>query len=299
MKVGVLSFSYHGSPLFQKEYDRFGSFNVNLGDNVQSLAVRYALNRLGITQDRIVSIDRDTLPSYNGHPVAVILNGCFKSRCFPIPNNVSPIFLGFEAKAPVIAEFAEHLRTFGPIGCRDPATARACRENGIEAYVSGCFSLSLPRRKELPENPLTYIVFGDGAGALPVQMLCDAPKELLVGARMVYQRMPLHTWPLETQDLKNAERTTEALLEAYRQNAGLVITPLHHAAAPCLAMGIPVLILRRGTSSRFGFLETLTKIYYENKPEPLGWDVRPVDLSNVREKQENLLRNELQIKGLI
>ena len=77
MKVGVLGFGYAGFDSFKEQLDRTGHYTVNLGDNAQTIAARALLLKLGVRAEDIITVDRDTLPSYDGEPVALIMNGVF------------------------------------------------------------------------------------------------------------------------------------------------------------------------------------------------------------------------------
>ena len=46
-------------------------------------------------------------------------------------------------------EFSEYFKAHEPIGCRSPATAKAFMNIGVEAYFSGCLTLTLrlPKRE--------------------------------------------------------------------------------------------------------------------------------------------------------
>ena len=92
MKFGYLEFRYGkrtGGP------QESASLSINIGDNIQSLAVRNLFHRIGIPESEVVGVDRDDLPGYRGGPVRLLMNGCFYQRCFPLPETITPVFFGF------------------------------------------------------------------------------------------------------------------------------------------------------------------------------------------------------------
>ena len=68
-KIGILEFRYQNFKGLAQQFRDHGSYSVNIGDYVQSRAVRSLLERQGVPSSEIVKINRDTLPSYDGGPV--------------------------------------------------------------------------------------------------------------------------------------------------------------------------------------------------------------------------------------
>lgn len=221
---------------------------------MQTLAARQFLARRGVPAEDVISVNRDQLSEYDGEPVMLVMNACFYNWCFPIPPQVIPVFTGFQAGASVISRNATMLNGHGPIGCRDDATRDRLLHLGIEAYTTGCLTLTLPARTTLPVAGKPYLIHGAGAGAFPLDALQSFPRDLLAQAVMVFQRATCTRFPLSTDDMAGAETRAAALLKEYRDNASLVITSLHHAATPCHASGIPVIICRKTDDDRFSFL---------------------------------------------
>ncbi len=298
MKIGVLTFGYENFEGFEKEHKRTGLFDINIGDNMQSLAARSLLRSLGVPDDDIISINRDTLSQYSGPPVALVMNAVFPAHSFPIPEQVKPVFVGFFATEKVVAENCEYLRKHGPIGCRDLNQCQVLARHGIEAEVTGCLTLGFPQRESPPAVPKMFVIYGSGVGGLQANALRFAPDALLQSAEFVYQRWPAAHFPLMEEDRIAAERQAERLLERYRQQATLVLTPLHHAAAPCMALGIPVIMVREKTGGRFSYLKRLTHIYTPGEVEQINWAPPPVDLGPAKTILSNALKSRLAAAGI-
>jgi hypothetical protein len=177
VKIGVPGFGYEHFDHFTREVAEQGFFTANLGDNIQTIALRRLLQRLGVPASRVIEVNRDTLAQYDGEPVALILNGAFMRWSFPTPAQVKPVFLGFSQ--------------------RDEHTA------------------------------------------------------------------------------------------------SLVVTSLHHAAARCLAMGIPVVLCRERADSRFSFLRRLLRPHLGPDFDTINWHPAPVDLTAVRAEQTRWLAERL------
>ncbi|HVI27475.1 polysaccharide pyruvyl transferase family protein [Hansschlegelia sp.] len=298
MKYGVLTFSYANFAGFARAMKRNGVYSINLGDFMQTLATRSVYRRLGVADADVIAVDRDTIAGYSGPPVVLPMNGCFYDWCFPLPETITPLFVGFQARAGVIDRFHEYLARFQPIGCRDAATARALRSHGVQAYVTGCLTLALPPREAQPEERKTLVVYGAKAGRLPSELLPFAPRELFADLGFVSQRKHVHRFPLDEAGRADAERHAAHLLRTYRKSASLVITPLHHAATPCIASGVPVVIARAIDDSRFSFLRSLLPVYLPEDFGRIDWSPRPVDVEPVRARLIEEVRRGLNRIGM-
>ena len=214
---------------------------VNIGDEIQAVAARRFLPRI----DRL--IPREALSRDPGGPVRLILNGWFMhdARAWPPHPLIDPLPVSIHLSrrrptrrrfwAPVpartmlgpagIACFKAH----GPVGARDPATLRLLNAKGIDAYHSGCLSLTLPG---------SAVPRGDRVVA------CDLPAELLAALASRTRKPPLtvsHVQPAAGAHAARMNRA-EALLDCYA-GAKAVVTSRLHCALPCLALGTPVLFI--------------------------------------------------------
>ncbi|MCI4644044.1 MAG: polysaccharide pyruvyl transferase family protein [Hyphomonadaceae bacterium] len=296
-KYGVLTFGYSNFANFEAQHRETGVYDINLGDNMQTIAARQLLRRAGIAPENIIGIDRDTLSTYSGPPVNLVMNGVFFEHCFPIPPSIRPIFIGFNARQPTILANQDYLRAHQPIGCRDEVTCAQLQELGIDAYVTGCVTLSISRRSEKPENGRLFIIVGSGAGRLPGQVLPHIPQHLLRRAEIIYQRMPMPRYPMDRKDIRDAERCARKLLNTYKEQASLVLTPLHHAAAPCMAAGIPVVLVREDDNPRFSYLKKLIPVYQPDEFAHIDWEPGQPDIASIRSNQLDLLKAAISERG--
>jgi hypothetical protein len=283
MKCGVLTFSYANFPKFKRSLEKVGHYTVNLGDNAQTIAARALFRGLGIDDRDIVDVDRDTIASYRGERVAVLMNAVFGKDCFPLSEDIAPIFVGYAGPPDVVAGNADYLRRHQPIGCRDRHTAEQLTKLGVEAYVSGCVTLTFPRRAEAPPGPKLFVVYGSGAGRLPDGVLRHAPPELLQTAELLFHRLPVHEIPLSAGLRRFAEAYELSIMERLSAQASLVATPLHHVAAPCMARGIPVVIARVNSDRRFSYLQDLTPVYTQETLEHIDWAPASPDVGPIAE----------------
>ncbi|CAN5376591.1 hypothetical protein BH10PSE1_BH10PSE1_11220 [soil metagenome] len=281
MNVAALGFGYAGFDHFEEALERTGFYTSNLGDNAQTIAARKLFERLGFPASRIGTVDRDTLPAYSGPPTALLMNGVFLTWTLPAPPHITPIFLGFMAHEDVIVMHLDWLGGHAPIGCRDPTTAEIFMRHGVEAFVSGCVTLTLQPRTETPPHEKLLVVYGSGAGDLPATVLKHIPHHLLDVAEFIPHRLQEHEYPLSSAKQAFNERYEAHLLDRYRNEASVVLTPLLHVASPCLAMRVPVVLCRKDRDSRFGQISEHLTLHMPDDVGQIDWrgaapDIEPI-----------------------
>ena len=211
----------------------------NIGDEIQTLAVIDMLRRCGV--DRYGLIDRERLRAYSGPPLTLVMNGWFthSPAQFPPRGHVKPVYIGFHCTpsmvGAVVVRNAKHFRAHQPIGCRDDFTREALERVGVEAYLSGCPSLTFePHERK------------DG-GVYCINTHHEAPPSPFEGTLL--ERVGLERLGLERGDVEHIshrldprlinrpERRLELareLLERYRA-AKLIVTSRLHVALPSRA----------------------------------------------------------------
>ena len=302
MKFGVLGFGYDHFENFAEQLKGEGGkgyYTVNLGDNTQSIATRYVYRQAGISDEDMILINRDSLASYDGEKAVLIMNGVFWEWSFPIPMTITPIFIGFHANEGVIRNNKYFFKRHEPIGCRDSATTKLMQSHGISAFTTGCLTLALPPRSTVPTAPKLLVVYGDGGGALPAQVLKYIPAHLADTAEFIFHRFPVSSHPLSLQQCMAVERYERDILEQYRSRATIVLTPLHHACTPAMAMGIPVIVCRNDFDPRFSFLQDLLPIYTPDRFSQINWNQEPVNVDNIRAKLLHRVHDLLSYASII
>ncbi len=268
MKNGVLIYPPHLRNRF------------NIGDYVQSIAARQFLPRV----DEYV--DRERMDSPRTEDIALIANGWYmhEPTHWPPSDKIHPLFVALHLnklaeKELLSPENIEYFKRHQPIGCRDHYTEENLKKLGVDAYFSGCLTLTLGetyKRDEvgdeiyitdlnahLPNTPgfalkcLKNLVFKGGL----LRKIRDRQKESGVATSLKSVAALYTTYSpifddevflkanyveqmledtFESEDAKFAY--ADELLNKYRK-ARFVVTTRIHCALPCLAMGVPVLFL--------------------------------------------------------
>lgn len=241
----------------ESDFDLLSYSTRNIGDDIQSLA---ALGNIGRVHD---FVDRDNL---NGSQSTnkIILNGWFAHQTkasrdadalkfsWPPSSSLQPLFVSFhlaDKAAPFLltAKGIRYLKKHQPIGCRDHATQALLEKCGIKTEFTGCLTLTLDERKTVPRDG--YVAISD----MP-KNLSRSVKEYFEKSQDVPAYEISHALSDEVSCPVKRLRLAEDYLNFYA-GARFVLTTRLHAALPCIAMGVPVLLATPARDDRrFGGL---------------------------------------------
>ena len=120
-----------------------GSVN-NIGDYIQALAASKFLPQID------GFINREALSEYTGDKSLIIMNGWYMHHPekWPPSDNIIPLFVAFHLNKSACSKMLSkdginYLKQHEPIGCRDLFTRDTLMKYGINAYFSGCLTLTL------------------------------------------------------------------------------------------------------------------------------------------------------------
>lgn len=261
----------------------------NLGDHVQILTIEYIYQKMGVSPAEIVYIDKDHLAVYDGEPVVLpvsmpLIDYVEDGIAGMFSDKIRPVFLGLTmAKDTLYPAEVDYLKRFLPIGCRDERTHQTMLRYGIDAYLGGCITTVLPLRTPDAQKQ-KRVFFVD----LPKEVLSSIPKELSDKATI-----DTHIF---YGDLPNAKEKARARYELYRDEAALVVTSLLHGAVPCMAMGIPVVLVRNTVSYRFGWLESLLPIYTPEEYDSINWSPMPTSYEEHKALVFSMVQHRLKLQ---
>jgi len=227
----------------------------NFGDEIQSYATAQFLPRVD------VAITRETIDNFKyedgNEPVALIMAAWFMWRKWnwPPSKQIYPLVVGyhhynrvdnvFKSTKYAIPMYNEHyngiggdwMKAYCPIGCRDEYTVDVLNESGIPNYFSGCITLTLPKQPKRKDAG-KYVCLVD------LNSKVEAKVRKLIGNKYEIRKYTHTCNYKEQQNLTWDERAkiVKERLTIY-QNAKYVVTRRLHVALPCLAIGIPVLVI--------------------------------------------------------
>ena len=271
----------------------FGTFiytTQNVGDEIQTVA------QLGFIPDGqdVRAVNRDHVAEYEGPRRTFIMNGWFSHEwwLWPPSDDVAPIFYSFHIARDALADpkHAAYYRSQGPIGCRDVSTVEKLQRIGVDAYFSGCCTLTLQNPHPESERGEQVVIAdahlsNSGEYPPPASDLLEkfVPEEVRREATYVEHEVK----PRDATNYRGKTQTALDRLDLYAR-AKLVITSRLHVALPCLALGTPVVFLNRlwETDPRFeGYRDIIPGYGPDDDEVNVDWD-RPVpkDISAFRDQ---------------
>lgn len=262
----------------------------NVGDDILSYAGCQYLPRVDYIIDRE---NLDTFAPKEKEYVATILNGWFLYNKFNwTPSEyLLPLFVGIHfspvdywgTQEEYLDQYgAEYLKTHEPIGCRDMATLRRMEDRGIEAYFSGCLTLTLEKFPDIQkENKIILVDIR--------REVCD----YIIENTDIDVEIITHEQKDRGKAWEKRKKDVEDLLKKY-QSAALVITTRLHCALPCLALGTKVLVIKREDHDFKERMSTFEQYFHHCLYEDIVQG--KVDLSKIPENKEDfkILATELR-----
>lgn len=298
------------------------NYTTNLGNEVQSIAARRFLPKIDYY------IDHEKINLFNDERnVKMIMNGWYLdcAKAWPPSEFIDPLLISMHfststsikerVEALLSDESLDYFRSHGPIGCRDQHTVNFLKENEVDAYFTGCLTLTLDNnRKNMMNDSLNeehgfaneknnespfndYIIINHDNGDEIISFLKDkTDKEIFTVQQDMIpsfdkafpETMPL--WLYNLSSFYNDQEKffmAENLLKLYEE-ASCVITDRLHCALPCLALKTPVLLLKdRGMKERF---DGLSELVLESDLESFKKNINIFDVDNPPENPKDYLR---------
>jgi len=272
--------------------------SINLGDEIQQIAVRQLLHRYLPERHIEYYLDRDTGVLYDSatlepvkpitpqRKVAIVYSGwwdgAYTDNFPPNPDVVSHwLILSLHVnelpkdstyawldgvhtlpgkKKSLLAPERFHLLKERFIGCRDPYTVSLFHKQGYSrAYLSRCLTMTLGTVYPMTPYPLR------SCERRGVYLVDVSENSNLLREMPEYLRRQIitlsHVWEGDRTNIHAKNNRALELLHLYA-HATLVITSRLHCALPCLSYGTPVLFLYHNMSDpRFtGLLDSVSVI---------------------------------------
>ena len=270
MKYGYVNYRKH---LLLNKNER----PMNLGDPIQSFAVLELFKRLGIPEEEIIPLDRYDLADYDGEDVIAVINGAenyehfaYHARFLPVSSKIHPVFCGIHLHRELSETELSSLKNNQPIGCRDEFTVNYLKSKGIDAFLSGCFTMLFPKRDNSKVYDKIFIV--DCSDKI-MEYIPDNIKENAEYLTQIIRMSSVskdYRFTIEETEEYNQKAKTQ--LNRYRDEAKLVITTRLHVASPCVAMGIPVVLVRETFDERYQFIDRFLPLYSPEELKDLDWE---------------------------
>lgn len=274
MKLKFANYKYHGRNI------------NNLGDHAQILTIDYLYQQIGIPKEDIIYIDINNLGEYDGDAVLLpvslpLINHTENGIAGMFSPKIHPVFFGLTTpKTELLKEEVDYYKKYEPIGCRDEWAYNTMTKYGIKAYLGGCLTVALPKRKHVPEKQKKIFIVD-----APETLKTYIPKEILNKA----------IWDTHIYYDYIEDPTQRAIeqYQKYQNEASLVITGLLHASIPCLAFGIPVILARDFVSYRFAWVESILKLYTIKEYNNIDWNPKLKNIESIKLIVKELFRKRM------
>ncbi|WP_298500979.1 polysaccharide pyruvyl transferase family protein [uncultured Methanobrevibacter sp.] len=286
MKFGLLTYNY----------------TINLGNEIQSIAARRFLPKIdyNIEHHKIHEFDKDT-------DVKTIMNAWYLNcpEAWPPSENIDPLLVSmhfasndFTQKAVVSDESKQYFENHGPVGCRDEYTMDFLNKNGIDAYFTGCLTLTLDTAGKYnpADEDSEYILLNCDSSKKLISYLKDKTDKKIYAINQDYAPSFKKAWPgmipktlynhTSYWDSQEKLFLAENMIRLY-ENASCIITDRLHCALPALALETPVMLFNsRAKQDRFNGLYRLLLV--SNLKEYLD-DFSIFDVNNPPENSDEYI----------
>ncbi|MCL2508945.1 MAG: polysaccharide pyruvyl transferase family protein [Oscillospiraceae bacterium] len=253
----------------------------NLGDCFQSMAVTNLYRHMGIGKADIVNVKRTEIARYEGEEAVLPMQGFFLhfkgAEIFPVSKKLTSVFFGFHCLSRADRKHIRRLPKDMWIGCRDEPTYRVMKKLGKKAYVSGCLTITLPKREKEPENGKVFLI--DAPKGIERYMPQELRDKAVSDTQAFYWD---ENMPDEETFASLSAAAAERLLK-YRDEAALIVTSRLHVAGPCTAMGIPVVLARHYFDERYAWIDKYLPLYTPGWFAEIDWDAKAPDIEAVKE----------------
>lgn len=134
---------------------------INIGDYIQALAAQQFLPSTDVFLERETDLKR-----YKGEKVKMIMNGWYMNHPenWPPSENIDSLFVALHINRCGLPGFLsdesiDYFKQHEPIGCRDTKSAKLLNDRGVDAYFSGCMTLTLGKKyKSQKRSDKVYVV---------------------------------------------------------------------------------------------------------------------------------------------
>lgn len=243
----------------------------NMGEDMMIFSIFNLYHHMGVDRDSVTRVPVSKMRDYDGEDVLLPLNYPFYGL-FALSPKIHPVFLGISVLHGAVAEYMR-LKEYEPIGCRDLHTYKVLKQKGIDVYLNGCLTITLPKR-ERPKN-------------LQKVYLVDVPPGLkeYLPASFAENIVELSQNFFDDDVQVASEEYTRHRYEEYINEASLVVSSRLHCILPCAAAGIPTVLAVNAKSSRYNWLENIMPIYTSKRYGAINWNPEPLEF----EKEKKML----------
>ena len=216
----------------------------NIGDDIQTYVAIKFLPHIDYY------IDRESLSCFvpdKKEYVSMIMNGWFihNKLAWPPSPYINPLLISMHFKDLEETDVGDmylkgiggdFLKQYGPVGARDFETIKRLEKNSIDAYFSGCLTLTLEKFSKVKKKKKICLV--DVSNEVISKVKDNTNLEIEIITHSLNQK------ETEKKNIEERMNDVERILKKY-QESSIVITTRIHCALPCLELGTPVIVIHK------------------------------------------------------
>lgn len=268
---------------------------INIGDAIQSYAVKLLYKEMGIDEKDIIPIPRYDLKDYAGEECICVVNGitdnyeyAYDNDFLPASDNIHVIVMSLHLHRKIFDDEYNFYKKCGSIGCRDFYTMEFFKKLGLDAYMSGCLTLTFPKRSQEIAQKANKKYFIDIENDIFDKIPSEIKEGGLIMSNIYRHQNDGKSVRLTEDETYEEHMIAEQRIQLLRDTAKLVVTGRLHIAAPCLAMGIPVILIKSHFDDRFGFIDGIMPIYGIEDIGDINWNPESIDISEIKDNLKKL-----------
>lgn len=276
MKYGYL---FYQKPLIPEMPSR----PVNLGDPIQSYAVKLLYQEMGVGEEDIIPVPRYDMKNYDGEECLCVVNTCstyeelaYDSFFMPPGKKIHAVPFSLHINRYIPDDELAYYRGCMDVGCRDIYTEKKLAKLGVNSYLTGCLSLTFSRRTSEQDRNAKNVYLIDVQPEFKKLIPKDISKDAIELSNIYRFNITHNSNRMTRQETLDYHKMGEERIELLKNTAKLVITSRLHAASPCLAMGIPVIMTKH--DDRFGFIDRFLPSYTNWDTDCIDWNPKPIDI---------------------
>ena len=258
---------------------------LNVGDYMQWVAIANLYEYMGLNKDDIVELSIEEISTYKGEKIILPMNYMWADsvhcpyvfdKNVIFSEDIVPVFIGISFKKgnwEWTKERIEYFKKYEPIGCRDYATWKTFNELGVAAYLAGCITTTLPLSDRTGGDTAYFIEAPKGLEEYIPEKIKEKSK---FGRHQ--ERVSKEVFYGKQGGLERARK----LLDEYDKNASVVITSRLHCALPCMALGIPVILVKEYFGYPFDLQKKFLPFYSYEDFKNVDWNPQSVDLEQYK-----------------
>lgn len=262
----------------------------NLGDDIQTYAAMKFLPHIDYY------VDRENLSCFvpdKKEYVSMIMNGWFihNKLAWPPSPYINPLLVSMHFKVLEDTDVGDaylkdyggiYLKQYGPVGARDFETIKRLEKNNIDAYFSGCMTLTLEKFCKIKKKKKICLV--DVSNEIISKVRENTNYEIEVLSHT------LNSKETEKKSINGRMNDVEKILKKY-QESKLVITTRLHVALPCLTLGTPVILIHKEV-----FDEDRLGTFFNFFTNYIDEDFLKMDIKQILDKPKKNSKEFLKIK---